>query len=443
MRFSCPKTSQQNRKSEWMIRTINNVIRTLLFQAHLPPSFWVEALHMAAYLLNILPSSAIQNDIPCTKLFNKQPDYSRLRFFGCLCYPHLYSPHKLAPRATPCIFLKYPVYHQGYRCLDLSTNKIILFRYVTFDELQFPYGSVTHAHPPSYIFLEPNISPITRHIIQSQPNPPLTTPLHSAQQQTQQPSTQQQNPLSPISQPTTQQQPAPSPTTSPPSTHNLTPAQNPQPQTHPMITRSQVGTFRPNPRFHGHTSHISPLPKSHSVALSDPHWRYAMYDEYNALIKNGTWILVPKPPNVNVVRSMIMSMPSGFVDSRFPHHVCRLQRSLYGLKQAHCAWFQRFAGYALRVGFTSSRCDSSLFIYQHDFDMTDLGALNYFFRISVTRDARGVFLSQKKYDMELLERAHTSNFNATRTPVDTKSKLGSDGDPVFDSTLYRSLAGGL
>nr|GEV00179.1 ribonuclease H-like domain-containing protein [Tanacetum cinerariifolium] len=71
-----------------------------------------------------------------------------------------------------------------------------------------------------------------------------------------------------------------------------------------MIIRSQVGTFKPNPRFHGHTSHISPLPKSPSVALFDPHWRDAMYDEYNALLKNGTWILVLKPPNVNVVRSM-------------------------------------------------------------------------------------------------------------------------------------------
>ncbi|GKA49753.1 ribonuclease H-like domain-containing protein [Tanacetum coccineum] len=41
--------------------------------------------------------------------------------------------------------------------------------------------------------------------------------------------------------------------------------------------------------------------------------------------------------------------------------------------------------------------------------MTDLGAVNYFLRISVIRDARGMFLSQKKYDMELLERAHMSN----------------------------------
>nr|GFB94930.1 ribonuclease H-like domain-containing protein [Tanacetum cinerariifolium] len=93
---------------ERMIRTINNVIRTLLFQAHLPPTFWVEALRMAAYLINLLPSTAINNEIPYTRLFNKTPDYSNLRIFGCLCYPHLYSPHKLAPCATPCIFWAIP-----------------------------------------------------------------------------------------------------------------------------------------------------------------------------------------------------------------------------------------------------------------------------------------------------------------------------------------------
>ncbi|GJR74076.1 ribonuclease H-like domain-containing protein [Tanacetum coccineum] len=82
-------------------------------------------------------------------------------------------------------------------------------------------------------------------------------------------------------------------------------------------------------------------------------------------------------------------------DARFPNHVC-FQRSLYGLKQAPRAWFQRFVGYATRTGFYYSRCDSSLFIYsqgsQHlidslhrEFDMTDLGALNYFLSISVVR----------------------------------------------------------
>nr|GEZ59500.1 cytochrome P450 [Tanacetum cinerariifolium] len=59
-----------------------------------------------------------------------------------------------------------------------------------------------------------------------------------------------------------------------------------------------------------------------------------------------------------------------------------------------------------------------------EFDMTGLSALNYFLRISVTRDTKGMFLSQKKYVMELLERAHMLNYNPTQTPANIKSKLG-------------------
>ncbi|GJZ04320.1 ribonuclease H-like domain-containing protein [Tanacetum coccineum] len=75
--------------------------------------------------------------------------------------------------------------------------------------------------------------------------------------------------------------------------------------------------------------------------------------------------------------------------------------------------------------------------------MIDLGSLNYFLGISVTHDAAGMFLSQRKYVVEILERAHMANCNPSRTLVDTESKLGDDGDPVPDPTLYRSLADSL
>ncbi|GJR97777.1 ribonuclease H-like domain-containing protein [Tanacetum coccineum] len=55
----------------------------------------------------------------------------------------------------------------------------------------------------------------------------------------------------------------------------------------------------------------------------------------------------------------------------------------------------------------------------------------------------GMFLSQKKYAIEILERVGIVNCNLCRTPVDTKSKLGDTGDIVSDPTLYRSLAGSL
>ncbi|GKD81456.1 ribonuclease H-like domain-containing protein, partial [Tanacetum coccineum] len=93
---------------------------------------------------------------------------------------------------------------------------------------------------------------------------------------------------------------------------------------------------------------------------------------------------------------------------------------------------------------------SSLYLLQHiiaslhnEFDMTDLEALNYFLSISADRTSTGLFLSQKKYALQLLEHAHMVNCNPSRTPVDTKSKLGPEGVPVQDPTLYRSLAGGI
>ncbi|GJV56457.1 ribonuclease H-like domain-containing protein [Tanacetum coccineum] len=52
------------------------------------------------------------------------------------------------------------------------------------------------------------------------------------------------------------------------------------------------------------------------------------------------------------------------------------------------------------------------------FDMTDLGALNYFLGISVVRHSTCLFLSQRKYALQLLERAHMVNCNPSRTPVD-------------------------
>ncbi|GJV30237.1 ribonuclease H-like domain-containing protein [Tanacetum coccineum] len=61
----------------------------------------------------------------------------------------------------------------------------------------------------------------------------------------------------------------------------------------------------------------------------------------------------------------------------------------------------------------------------------------------VSRDSSGMFLSQRKYAMEILERAHMVGCNSSRTLVDTKSKLGDGGTPVIDPTLYRSLAGSL
>ena len=87
-----------------------------------------------------------------------------------------------------------------------------------------------------------------------------------------------------------------------------------------MVTRSQSSIVKPVQRLSLHTSSISPIPKSPSLALKIPQWRNAMYDEFNALVKNGTWILVPRPSNVNLVRSMWLFKHKFHADGTLSHY---------------------------------------------------------------------------------------------------------------------------
>ncbi|GJV99302.1 ribonuclease H-like domain-containing protein [Tanacetum coccineum] len=143
------------------------------------------------------------------------------------------------------------------------------------------------------------------------------------------------------------------------------------------------------------------------------HWPVHQLDVKNAFLHG------------DLSKTVYMHQPLGFRDSSHLNYVCLLQRSFYGLKQApHLL----------------HRIISSLHL---EFAMTDLGSLNYFLGISVARDSSGMFLSQKKYAVEILERAGMVNCNPSRTPVDTESKLGTIGDVVSNPTMYQSLAGSL
>jgi hypothetical protein len=62
--MSCPYTSPWNGKTERMIHTTNDVLRSLLFQASLPARYWAENLYTATYILNILPTKAISTPTP-------------------------------------------------------------------------------------------------------------------------------------------------------------------------------------------------------------------------------------------------------------------------------------------------------------------------------------------------------------------------------------------
>jgi hypothetical protein len=156
--MSCPYTSQQNGRAERTLRTINNIVRSLLFQASLPPVYWADSLHTATYLLNRHPTKTLDGRTPHFALHGTQPTYTHLRVFGCACYPNLSSTasHKLSPRSSLCVFLGYSSDHKGYRCLDLHSNRIIISRHVVFDEAVFPFAdmSTSPQDPTTLDFLD-------------------------------------------------------------------------------------------------------------------------------------------------------------------------------------------------------------------------------------------------------------------------------------------------
>jgi hypothetical protein len=127
--------------------------------------YWVERLHTATYLLNRLPTKTISASCPHHALFGTPPTYEHLRVFGYECYPNMSAtaPHKLAPRSTHCVFLGYSEHHKGYRCLNLSTNHLVISRHVVFDEAVFPYATSPHRATDLQFLLSetaPVVSPI-------------------------------------------------------------------------------------------------------------------------------------------------------------------------------------------------------------------------------------------------------------------------------------------
>jgi hypothetical protein len=110
----------------------------------MPMKYWDEAFLAATYLINRTPTKILSHDTPLHKLLGANLNYSSFHVFGCAYWPNLrpYNSHKLQLWSTRCVFLGYSNMHKGFKCLEISTGCIYIYRDVIFDESVFPFSSL-------------------------------------------------------------------------------------------------------------------------------------------------------------------------------------------------------------------------------------------------------------------------------------------------------------
>lgn len=171
-----------------------------------------------------------------------------------------------------------------------------------------------------------------------------------------------------------------------------------------------------------------------------------------------------------------MKIPQGFTSEK-ETRVCRLRKSIYGLKQASRNWYHKFTKALVEIGYTQSIADPSLFIYKIDivhvaaliyvddviivgnnmskiqatktelnrrFTIKDLGSLKYFLGIEVVRTKDGIVLSQRKYTLDILRDMGLEGCKPSAFPMEQGLKLDkSDAEERVDAGQYRRLIGRL
>ena len=135
---SCANTPQQNRIVERKNRHLLEVARSLMFTTHMPKCFWSEAILIATFLINRMPSKIVSMKTPLDTLLQSYPNSQLhhtlpLKTFGCTSSVHYIAPSRseLEPCAIKCVFLGYSSTKHGYKCFDPISGKLFIIMDVT------------------------------------------------------------------------------------------------------------------------------------------------------------------------------------------------------------------------------------------------------------------------------------------------------------------------
>lgn len=180
--YTMPGTPELNGVAERHNRTLMDMERSMMSQSKLPGFLWGEALKIATYILNRVPSKSVPKT-PFELFKGWKPSLNHLRVWGCAAEVKIYdlAASKLSPKTTRCYFIGYPINAKGYK-FYCPTRGTKIVEAINAKFLENDIGSsIDHENGESSSRVEKVVVPIP--IVQERVENPLDEQPHEEQQQ--------------------------------------------------------------------------------------------------------------------------------------------------------------------------------------------------------------------------------------------------------------------
>ena len=338
------------------------MFRSMMSGTDLPISFWGYALEIAAFLLNRIPSKAVDKT-PYELWTGTRPGLSFLKIWGCEAYVKRQAFDKLASKSDKCLFVGYPRKQKGTTFTSHLRTKCLLLVMEFFLEREFiskrVSGSKTSleevkepqvATEPSMEILQ-DLQPVVESTSSAQ-GPRRSSRIHHEPKRygflvtadktiklvdQDEPTTYNEAMMSPDSKKLPQAMKSEMQSmydnqawnlVDPPKGAKAIGCKWVHKIKHYMTFKSRLvakGFKQTHSIDYDET--FSPIIMLKSIRILLAITVYYDYEIWQMEVKT-TFL------NGNLLEDVYMTQPEGFVDTKYPNRECKLQRSIYGLKQA-------------------------------------------------------------------------------------------------------------
>ncbi|GKA03704.1 ribonuclease H-like domain, reverse transcriptase, RNA-dependent DNA polymerase [Tanacetum coccineum] len=429
--LTAPYSPQQNGVVERRNRTIMSTTRCMMKATNMPQNFWAEAVRHAIYILNSVPTKALEDITPYEAIKQRKPNLENLRIFGCIAYAKVPSQHltKLDDRSIKMVYLGNEQGSKAYRLFDPTTQRVCVSRDVKFKENE-TWDWKDYIDSPSHFDHTPlrgfrtlkDLYENTEELLLVEDKPKNYKEASSDQKWIKAMKVE----LDSINR------------------NNIWELTT-LPKGHKAIGLKWV--FKTKKDANGNIiKHKARLVakgyiQQHGIDFEEVFAPVARMETIRLLLAiaaNNKWEdhldIKSAFLHGDLKEEVYVTQPEGFIKRQDNRKVYRLIKALYGLRQAPHD--------LIITGTPKKEIDKFKAQMEEKFEMSDLGLLAYYLGIEVTQTNGDISIKQSAYASKILKEAGMIDCNETLIPMDPGTRLTkiTEGTMV-NSTEYRSLIG--